>query len=75
MFKSVLPLTGLALFGANRGLFPQPLKDNEDDGEIRLDRLDDEDEDDVDDDDESDDEDRDVSEEKDEKEGSSHHYR
>lgn len=71
MFKSVLPLTGLALFGTNRGIFPQHLKDDDDDGEIRLDDVDEDD----DEDDESDDDDRDISDEKDEKDESSHHYR
>lgn len=61
MFKSVLPLTGLALFGTNRGLFPNHLKDDRDDDDTQIDDDDD------DDDNESEDEDRDISEEKDEK--------
>lgn len=71
MFKSVLPLTGLALFGTNRGLFPQSnrglfpqrLKDDrDDDDDIQIDdEIDDET------DEDSEDEDRDISEEDDEK--------
>ncbi|XP_037044264.1 uncharacterized protein LOC119080151 [Bradysia coprophila] len=68
MFKSVLPLTGLALFGTNRGLFPKALKKDDDDDEDV--RFDDDEEDDEDDDEEE--EDRDVTEEKEE---SGHHYR
>lgn len=68
MFKSVLPLTGLALFGVNRGIFPQHFKEKDNDDDIRFDDEDDEDDDDE---DLSDDEDRDISEEK---EASSHHY-
>ncbi len=71
MFKSVLPLTGLALFGSNRGLFPQKKDDVDDD--IRFDDDDDdEEEDDEDELEDIDDDDRDVSEEKGE---SSRHYR
>lgn len=64
MFKSVLPLTGLALFGTNRGLFPQYLKKDTDD-DIQLDDIDDDDDDDDEFDEIEDDDDRDVSEEKD----------
>lgn len=71
MFKSVLPLTGLALFGANRGLFPQQLKEDHDDGDLRLE--DDGDEEEEDEEDELDDEEKDLSEEKDERKH--HHYR
>lgn len=72
MFKSVLPLTGLALFGANRGLFPQQQSkhDHDDHGEIRLD--DDDDEVEEDEDDELDDEEKEISAEKDEH--NHHHY-
>lgn len=62
MFRSVLPLTGLALFGTNRGLFPNLKDDHHNDDDVQID--DDED----DDDDELDDEDRDISEEDEEKE-------
>lgn len=63
MFKSVLPLTGLALFGTNRGLFPNQFKADRDDNDDVV--IDDED------DEESDDEDRDITEEND----TTHTYR
>lgn len=76
IFKSVLPLTGLALFGA-RGLLPQrqlnlKVDDVDDDGDIRFDKIDEDDEDDE--EDELDDDDRDISDEKEEKDESDHHY-
>lgn len=72
MFKSVLPLTGLALFGSNRGLFPAMKKDDTDDQHLDFDDIDeDRDEDDLDDLESDDDDDKTVSEEKDE---SSHLY-